>query len=109
MDLDKIKAIVNTSGLSSKDKQQAIYEVLAQDVDAIPQMLKILNLEREQKHDLIVDMNLELSRAHLYVEAVEVKKEPKIGNVNRPFIMDSIAAFYIKYKGKVSHCFNRFN
>jgi|TARA_Y100000310_G_C20704425_1_gene834171 hypothetical protein len=106
MEITEIKNIVN-SDLPDQYKERALLKVLAKDDDIIPNMLEILKIERETKKDLLTDINLELSRAHLYIERADVKKDDK--QFSKSFVLDEIASFYVKYKGRISHCFNRFN
>lgn len=107
MNIEEIKSIVNSSG-SDSIKRALLIQSLANSNDAIPLILEVLNTEREIKKGLILDMNLELSRAHIYIdERPEVKSEEK-QRFNKSFINDEIAKFYLKYRGKISHCFSRF-
>jgi hypothetical protein len=62
MDIDSIKKIVN-SNIPDESKRQCIIGILANDKDVIPEILQILNEERKQKENLILDFNAELSRA----------------------------------------------
>lgn len=101
MNLEKIKEIVNSN---SRDdvKNFLIINCLSEDKNAIPLMMEILDTERKNKKELIQDMNLELSRSHIFIE---ISKE----SFNKKFVLDEIEKFYLKYKGVVTHCFNRFN
>jgi len=106
MDIKSLKEIVNSE---APDKEAQIIKLLASDENALPIMLEILQEERQAKEELITDMNLQLSRAHIYIEErVENETESK-GSFNKEFITDEIAKFYFKYKSLVTHCFNRFN
>ncbi len=106
MDLETIKKIVNSDS-PSKSKELQILYVLAADKNAIPTILDILNAERKSNYEMITDLNLNLSRTHIFVdEYVDKVKEKQF---TRAFILDKISEFYIKYKGRISHCFNRFN
>lgn len=108
MNLEEIKTIVNNDNLNSSMKESLIISSLASDKRVIPIIMKMLNVEREENRTLIMDMNLELSRAHIYIdERPESKTEAK-QSFNKNFILDEIAAFYIKNKKRVTHCFNRF-
>ncbi|HZI23612.1 MAG TPA: hypothetical protein VFD46_00960 [Chryseolinea sp.] len=108
MNIKKISEIVGQKLLPNEAKRDLIIMVIADDKEAIGDILKILATERRQSKELIIDMNLELSRAHCYIdERPETSKELK-QQFNKSFIMDEIAKFYIKYKGRVTHCFNRF-
>lgn len=83
--------------------KQLIIKSLSEDENVIPNILKILNSERKHNNDLIMDMNLELSRAHIYIEMhKENTKEIKNG-FDKAFVINNISEFYNKYKGKVIH------
>ena len=107
MDLKSITTIVNSNN-SEEVKRYLIINVLAMDENVIPEILEILARERKVKDELITDFNLELSRAHIYIdERPESKLEAK-QNFNKTFITDAIGKFYYKYKKQVNHLYNRF-
>ena len=108
MNLDIIKDICNSH--FPKDIMRInILKVIANDKDAIKDILKIIDIKHKQDNELIKDMNLELSRAHIYIDGrPESKIESKQG-FTKAFVIDKISEFYIKYKNRISHCFNRFN
>jgi hypothetical protein len=62
MDIKTIKQIVN-SNLPLGQQEKAILSVLANDKKVIPYIMEILDNEREQNKELLLDTNLELSRA----------------------------------------------
>jgi hypothetical protein len=108
MDIDIIKDIVNAES-SYEIKKIQLIQHLASDKDCIPTLLRVLDRERTMNKELITDMNLELSRAHIYIDMrAETKSESK-ESFNKGFVLDEIAKFYFKYKQVVTHCFNRFN
>ncbi len=113
MDLELIKQIVN-SGLPDESKEYKIIQVLADDEKAIPEIMKILESERSMQRRLIMDMNAELSRSHIFIE-LEVPDKPSKNKKNpnegfsKGFVVGEIEKFYVKYKSVVTHCFNRFN
>ena len=108
MDIKTIKSIVNSDS-PNNIKEMLIIRELSADKNVIPMIMEILQTERKSQKELVQDLNLELSRAHIYIDMrPESKKEVKEG-FNKGFILDEIAKFYIKYKGKITHCFNRFN
>lgn len=109
MNLENIKEIVNSSGLSTESKKSLIFRDIAKDKKAIPSILQILNSERGMKDDLITDMNLELSRAHCFIEGIEEPLQDSTKRFNKTFVISAIESFYVKYKNMVTHCFNRFN
>ena len=108
MDIDIIKEIVNSED-SVHQKEIRLLEHLASDKDCIPILMRILNSERTMKRELIKDMNLELSRAHIYIDMMQESKSDAKGSFNKGFVLNEIAKFYFKYKQVVTHCFNRFN
>lgn len=108
MDLKQLKEITN-SEVPDNIKEQLIISLLAIDENVIPSILNILKQERINKNELIIDMNLELSRAHCYIDMRPESKDENKERFNKNFVVDEIAKFYFKYKGMVSHCFNRFN
>lgn len=108
MDLKTIKEII-ISDVDDELKEALIINTLANDKKVIPMIMEILDSERKQNKDLIMDMNLELSRAYLYIDIRPESKVEGKDSFNKGFIMDELAKFYIKYKDKITHCFNRFN
>lgn len=108
MDIDKIKEIVNSDS-SVLLKESQLIEHLSSDKNCIPTLLRILERERSNNKELITDMNLELSRAHIYIDMRAESKSENKESFNKGFVLDEIAKFYFKYKQVVTHCFNRFN
>lgn len=106
MNLKLIKGIVE-SELPDFAKEDQIIKHLSQDEKVIPKILKMIEIERESKNELLKDMNLELSRAHIYIDTSIPKKEAK--GFSRNFILDCISKFYVENKSRIGHCFNRFN
>lgn len=92
MNLDRIKAIVNAGGENWKTK---LLEEIAQDKDAIPYLLRILNAERHDNQELITDLNFQLSRAHVILDSPELNKGA--------FVQEEIRKFYAE--GRVNHCY----
>ncbi len=114
MDFKKLEQALNAP-VEDAIKRKRVIAVLAEDKNAIPDLLDLLAQERQNNKDLITDMNSELSRAHIFIDELNpalLGKKEKLTNlgeqVTKPFIMDEIAKFYIKYKGMVTHCYNRF-
>jgi len=108
MNIKSLKDIVNSETPDSL-KYLKIIQLLASDENALSDMIKILDEERRIKKELIMDMNLELSRAHIYIDLRQENKSEAKESFNKNFIIDEIAKFYFKYKSMVKHCFNRFN
>ena len=76
MDIKKIEQIVNTK-LSDEQKEYLILCTISDDKNAIPTILQILDREREQKNELILDSNSELSRALLVLKDKNLKWNKK--------------------------------
>lgn len=100
MNLERIKEIIN-SEISNGDKEFLILKTIAADKRAIPIILEILNHEREQKNEMLTDMNLLLSKADVGLDDQKYNKDG--------FMQKEIAAFYKKYKNKIGHCFKNYN
>ena len=116
MNLVELKKVLNNDLISDEHKQTLIVKILAHDKNAMPLIIQILQQERKTNHELITDMNIELSRAHVFIDELNpamLGKKEKQTNLNegmtKNFMLDKIAAFYTTYKGVVEHCFNRFN
>ena len=89
MKIDSIKTIVNNVLLPDDMKRSMIISILAKDENVIPDILSILKQERISSKELITDLNLELSRAHCYIdEFTEDSKASKLP-FNKSFIIDS--------------------
>ena len=78
--------------------ENILIPVLSKEEKVIPMLLEILELEREAKKELILEMNFELSRADTYfrTETLFNKKDDEIKNIDD---------FYEKYKDMVRHCY----
>ncbi len=106
MNLQLIREIVN-SQTPDEIKRDLIISAIAKDESAIPDLLSILSAERKNKKELILDLNQELSKAHVYIEGRPESKEESKKNFNKEFLLKSIEDLYRKYKGIISHNFNR--
>ncbi len=114
MNIQALKEALNNNLTSDEQKEYIIIHILAKDKSAMPMILEVLKTEREINRELMIDMNLELSRAHIFIEEytpeiVKLKNGKHPQRLTKYFILDEISAFYVKYKGMVQHCFNRFN
>lgn len=113
MDLKKIEEVLQAP-VDDKMKRAAILETIAMDKDAIKDVLEMLQEERSKNNEMIIEMNLNLSRAHIFIEeytpeVVKLKKDEKPKTFDKYFVIDRISEFYIQYKNYINHCFNRFN
>lgn len=105
MDLKKLKEILNCD-LPDDMQRQLIIRTIAEDEQAIPDILDFLAYERKQKKKLVKEFNFQLSRAHLGLEKANYKK----GELNsNHFIDKEIEAFFHKFKDyiDVGHCFKK--
>ena len=99
MDLEKIKAILDNNDLSKKDKEYYILRVVGEDEEAIPTILGILGVERKKNKELILDSNLELSRALITLEDPKVGKKKPI--IELSFVTGEIRKHYLKWKDTI--------
>lgn len=95
MDLNKIQKILSTNHSDSL-KRNVILDIIAEDEEALLDMMKILVTERERKRELIMEMNFQLSRADVFIQC------PKIAESD--FITGEIKKFYDQHH-MVSHCY----
>jgi hypothetical protein len=104
MDIKKIKEIVN-SDFPEDFKKYAILSTIAKDRDAIPYMLQVLEEEREQQRELLLDTNLELSRALVVLNDKNLKSNKKV--VTDPkWVVGEIKKHYVKWKNHIKCNFN---
>ena len=96
MDLNKIQQVLNME-MPEESKRRTILNIISEDNNALPDMMGILNAEREQKQELILEMNMQLSRADVCIQ------EPKIAK--KEFVLGEISKFYKEYAAHVRHCF----
>jgi len=96
MNLKKIKEVFDYN-IPDEAKEKLIIRILAEDKNVIPTIMEILDYERNQNKELLLEMNMQLSRAHIGLD------NPKM-NKNK-FIQDEIIQFYLKNNNKIGHCF----
>lgn len=100
MNIGTITAIVNNNIASPEAKEQMIIAHLASDTNAIIDILSLLNNERRRNHELIADMNLEVSRYHTMIT------HPRLLRNSREFLNSETKTLYEKWKGFISPLFN---
>lgn len=111
--IEKIKNILNQDHLSDSQKWNGILQEIASDENAVPHIMQLLAVERSSKKRLIDDMNLELSRADVHIQnptlaARDDKAKDYIKEAQaKEYVLNHITAFYVKYKGIITHCFNK--
>lgn len=104
MDIKTIKEIVN-SRMDEGYQRKAILSVIADDKKAIPYIMEILDNEREQKEKLILDSNVELSRALIVLNDENLKSNKKI-IVNPKWVVEEIKKHYLKWSDIIKCNFN---
>jgi len=96
MDIKSIKQIVN-SGLPDDYQEKAILSILADDKKVIPHIMEILDNERKQSKELILDTNAELSRALLVLNDENLRTNKKV--VAEPkWVVGEIKKHYLKWE-----------
>ncbi len=114
MNIEKIKTAVNSPFLPKDMVRASILRAIAEDKNAISDILELVKIQNEINRELINDLNLNLSRAHIFIDSYmpeqpKLKKNEKEPSFSKAFVIDEISAFYIKYKNRIVHLFNRFN
>lgn len=77
MNLNEIKKVLD-SRIPNDAKERLILLIIADDKNAIPTILQILENERNLNKDLIADSNMELSRALVVLKSDNLKWSKKI-------------------------------
>lgn len=103
MNIDEIAKIAN-SDISLSTKEYRILSVIAKDEKAIHLILQMLNSEREKQRELILDSNVELSRALVTLKDKNLKYNTKI-IANPPWVVEQIIKHYIKWRDEIKCCF----
>lgn len=96
MKIDLIKSIVN-SNMPIEYQKQSICSIIGNDDDSIGIIFEIIKERTRQDKELIIDTNLELSRALVYVD------NPK--SIKRDFVKGEIHKHYLKWKDTIKCCF----
>ena len=101
-----IKQIVN-SDLPIDYQEKAILSVIANDKKVIPHIMEILENERKQNKELLLDTNMELSRALITLTAnPSDAKGKKAIKEQTDFVVGEIKKHYLKWKDYIKCCFN---
>lgn len=97
MNLDKIKTILlsNDRILPAVEKRALIIAVIAEDEQAIPDILDILGAERKLRKGLVGELNALLSKADAALDSPKLNKGG--------FIQREVEQFYTKNKDYVRH------
>ena len=95
MNLKELKEIIN-SGLSEEVTKSEIINCLARDKNVIPTIMRILERERVEKNELILDQNAELSRALIVLSDDNLNPSKKV--VCEPkWVVEEIKKHYRKW------------
>jgi len=100
MNLDKIKEIIDNPLLSDSGKELAIFECIAQDKNALPSILSILNSERESQNNLNNELNLLLSKSDVILNQKLPNRSKKLEGLKK-----EVDVFYDKNQ---IHCFRNY-
>jgi hypothetical protein len=96
MNLKEIKKVLEYN-IPDETKRTLIIRILSEDKNVIPTIMEILDYERQKKAELIGEMNMQLSRAHIGLDNPKMNKDK--------FIQKEITQFYLKNEDQVGHCF----
>ena len=99
MDIKRIKQIIN-SNLPIDYQERKILSILAEDRKVIPYIMEILENERRQSKELILDTNFELSRA-LAVLNDENLKSNKKAVADPKWVAGEIKKHYHKWQNHI--------
>lgn len=105
MDIKKLRGVLNLP-LPDDKIEEYIISFIAEDKNVIPNILKILNAERDEKSELILDMNLQLSRALVLLKDENLKYNKKKIIVDPNFVISEILEHYKKWKNYITCNFN---
>lgn len=100
MNIDKIKAIVNSSGLSKEQMHRLICTEIALSENAAGDIIEILGAQRNIYRNLTSDMNLEVSRYHIHINT------PALLRKNKDFLNEETKTLYKKWVDFIKPCFN---
>jgi hypothetical protein len=87
--------------IDRRDFRKIISIYLSDDDEVIPNLLSLFEANLEAKKELILDSNLELSRALIFIN-----KKNSTKGFNKDFVMGEIKKHYIKWKDTIKCCFN---
>lgn len=87
-----------------QSKESEIIRILAADKNVVPIILRILDAERDESHELLTDINVELSRSLVAIEDKNIGIKGK-QIIERDFVIGEIKKFYLKWQHKIHCCF----
>lgn len=87
-------------GILSKEAfEEVIFDYISDDKTIIPNMLRLLEIERQNSKELLKDCNMELSRS--LTGLIDFSSQSEKDKKMRIFMIDEIKKFYKKWKHKV--------
>jgi hypothetical protein len=92
MNLQNIRTIVNAA---PENWERMLLAEIAKDSTAIPHVLAMLNAERNESNELIVDLNHLLSQAKVVIETPKLNKDG--------FLQEKLTKFY--NTGRIKECY----
>lgn len=104
MNLKALKNIIDAEHLPDNVKEEMILIMLAADKKVIPHILTMLSNERKFNEELIIDQNVELSRALLVLKDSNLKWNKKIV-CDPSWVVEQIKQHYEKYKDVIKCTF----
>lgn len=108
--LDKIQSILANPLMDDEAKTYNILALIAHDKNSIPFIMDMLQHERKESRQLILDMNLELSRTHFYLDQHALENpDNKKQSLNKAWVISKVQEFYAKYKGVIGHVFGYYD
>lgn len=106
MNINKIKEIVNNPFLSTEEMKNRILDDIASDDKALLTLMLILQKEREQKQELLLQTNRHLSKALVILNMQkEGSKQRKFIKEQIVFTVDAIKEHYLRWKDRIKCCF----
>lgn len=105
MNLNKIREVLS-SGMPEENIRMAIIQIIADDKEAISDVLKILSFEREIKDKIISELNLNLGRADLCIENSSWFDGNKKGT-GKEFVRGEISAVYEEFNQYIRNPFRK--
>lgn len=100
--LDAVKMFENQD-INEKQLKEFIFDYISDEDSIIPNMMEILQKERNTKSSMLNEMNIELSRSLCgYEDFNSQKKEHKN---RREFIVKGIREYYIKWQNYIKATF----
>lgn len=108
MDIDQITKVIN-SDIPDENKRTAILNIISRDANAIPDLLEMLQEERDFKQDFIKNINFELSQSRSFIENLPGNILSEKERSESSILLNRIETFYTDYKKYIIDCFKKEN